>query len=84
MLKIDNAAFILSLPPCTNLLKKLGVKTHSICYTSPFNLLLVLFMEVAARREDTAHLTFAAFGSLAGQTLMTSHHVPESWCKHTL
>lgn len=41
-------------------------------------------MQVAARREDTAHLTFAAFGNFASQTLMTCHAVPDSWCIHTL
>lgn len=84
MLKTDNAAFILSVPPCTNLLRKLGVKAHSICYTSSFKLFLILLMQVAARREDTAHLTFAAFGNFASQTLMTCHPVPDSWCIHTL
>lgn len=41
-------------------------------------------MQVAARREDTAHLTFATFGNFASQAPMTCHPVQDSWCIHTL
>lgn len=34
--------------------------------------------------KTTAHLTFVASGNFTSQTLTTSHHVQERWCKHLL